>query len=96
MRNLESFEESCEYRNQPERIFKTFAADIYESPNLDPQTVICYPTHIDGDVVDVEIKMPILVNPSGIRDDVEAALWSEYRLNLGTLHFNLAPKEYSI
>ena len=92
----ETLQESHEYDPQPQRIFKTFAADIYESSNLEPQTVFVYPIHLDGEVVDCEIKMPILLKPSSIREDVEAALYSEYQLMLGNLKFTLMPQNYSI
>lgn len=95
MRTIESFEESCEYRIQPTRIFKTFVADLYETDQIG-QTVICYPLDLEGNVLDVEIKMMILVKPESIRDDVAAALWAEYQLTLGDLKFTMAPKEYSI
>lgn len=93
----ETHEESHEYSIQRTTIFKTFTCDIYECGNLDPQTVTCYPIYLEGDVLDVEIKMMILVKPEAIREDVEAALYSEYpELTLGNLHFRLSPKEYSI
>lgn len=97
MRNLEDYQDAVEYDPQPQRIFKTFTADIYECGNLDPQTVTCYPIYLEGDVLDVEIKMMILVKPEAIREDVAAGLYSEYpELTLGNLHFRLSPKEYAI
>lgn len=96
MKAQETFSESCEYP-QPQRIFRPFVADIYETGNLEPQSVFVYPTHLDGTTVDVEIKMMILVRPEAIREDVSAALYSEYpELTLGHLHFHLSPKIYSI
>lgn len=92
---LESYEESCEYHIQPQRIFKTFTATILETDEIF-QDVFVYPLDLEGNVLDCEIRIPIYVNPCGIRDDVSAALWSEYQLNLGNLKFQLAPKEYSI
>lgn len=95
MKNLETYEESCEYHVQPQRIFKTFVTDVHETDQIF-QTVVCYPLELDGEVLDVEIKMPLYVTPCGIRDDVEAALWSEYRLTLGNLKFELAPTNETI
>lgn len=95
-RELESYEDAVEYHIQPQRIFKTFTARIFDSSEQIFQDVIVYPLFLDGEVLDVEIKIPIYVQPSAIRDDVEAALWSEYQLTLGNLKFTMAPKEYSI
>lgn len=94
MRNLETYEESCEYP-QPQRIFKTFTATIFETDQIF-QDVIVYPIFLEGDILDVEIKMPLLVKPSALRDDIQEALYREYRLTLGNLKFSMAPKEYSI
>lgn len=94
-RELESYEESCEYHIQPQCIFKTFTATVYETEQVF-QDVIVYPVALDGEVLDVEIKMMILVKPSAIRDDISEALWSEYRLTLGNLKFELSPTEYAI
>lgn len=80
---------------EPETIFKTFTATIYETEQIF-QDVIVYPLFLDGEVVDCEIKIPIYLKPCAIRDDVEAALYQEYGLMLGNLKFNLAPKEFSI
>lgn len=95
MKNIESFEESVEFHVQPQRIFKTFTATIFETDQIF-QDVIIYPTHLDGDVLDVEIKMPLLVKPYALRDDVQDALRSEYNLQLGNLKFSNAPQNYSI
>lgn len=95
MRQKETFEQSCEFHVQPSRIFKTFTATLYESDQV-TQDVICYPLSLDGEVVDVEIKMMILVKPQSIRDDVAEALRQEYGLTLGNLLFTMAPKDYSI
>lgn len=91
----ETYSESCEFPQAPQNIFKTFSADIFETPQIF-QTVICYPTYLDGEVVDCEVKIPIYVKPCAIRDDVEAALYQEYGLMLGNLKFSMAPKEFSI
>ena len=88
-----SYEDLVEFHIQPERIFKPFVADIYESGNLEPQSVFCYPLCLENGVVDVEIKMLIMLKPSAIRDDVEGALYSEYGLTLGNLKFSLAPQD---
>lgn len=90
----ETHEESCEY-TQPQRIFKTFTATIFETDQIF-QDVIVYPTFLEGDILDVEIKMPLLVKPSALRDDVQEALYSEYGLTLGNLKFQHAPAEYAI
>lgn len=92
---LESYEESCEYHIQPQRIFKTFVATIHETDQV-TQDVIVYPLHLDGEVLDCEIKIPIYLKPCGIRDDVSETLRQEYGLTLGNLLFQLAPKEFSI
>lgn len=96
MRNLESFEDAVEYRPLYITALKPFVADIYESGNLEPQSVFCYPTWFDKDVCDIEIKMPLYVKPQALRDDVEAALWAEYGLSLGDLKCNLVPENVTI
>lgn len=91
MKELESYEDAVEYHIQPSRIFKTFTATIHETDQVF-QDVVVYPLYLDGEVLDCEIKIPIYVKPCGIRDDVSAALWAEYRLTLGNLKFNLCPE----
>lgn len=91
----ETHEESCEYHIQPQMIFKTFTATLYETEQVS-QDVNVYPLHLDGSVLDVEIRAMILVKPQSIREDVENALWSEYRLTLGDLRFTPTPTNETI
>lgn len=95
MIHKEDYQDAVEYHNQPSRIFKTFTATLYESDQV-TQDVIVYPLHLDGDVLDVEVKMMILIKPQSIRDDISETLRQEYGLILGNLKFSMSPKEYSI
>lgn len=80
---------------------KTFACDIYESGNLEPQTVFCYILdeyeNTDGEpTADVEIKMPLYLQPSALRNDVQVWLEDAYNLTLGYLRYSLAPTNVTI
>lgn len=74
---------------------KTFTARIYDFSEQIYQDVICYQWWIDDDLCDVRIKMPILVNPSDIRLDVEMALEENYNLKLGALDYERAPQTFA-
>lgn len=75
---------------------KTFAVDIYESGNLEPQTVFAYivdeyPGEDGEPTADVLIKMPLLVKPSAIREDIEPYI-EDFGLKLGYVNYTLAPQ----
>lgn len=74
---------------------KTFTADIYETGEI-MQSVFCYITDEDEDTCDVEIKIPLYIQPSSIRSDVQEWLREVSDKSLGNLKFSLAPQNQYI
>lgn len=70
---------------------KTFTADIYETDQI-MQTVIAYVTDEDAEFADVTIKIPLYIQPSALRCDVETWLGYAYNLKLGYMTYELAPQ----
>lgn len=72
----------------------TFAATIYGASESEKQDVFVYINYITDDIADCQIKMPLFVNPSALRSDVQTWLW-DYNSDLKLGDLTLAPNKFS-
>lgn len=84
------------WKHEPLYDTRPFVATIFGGTEEEQQSVFCYVVAEDDDTCDIEIKMPLYVNPSAIRSDVQTWLWEVVDKRLGNLKFELAPQNVMI